>query len=91
MYGSTQIGIVRSEDVDAAATEWTIKGLSPSTVYNVTLTPKGQLEGAWGAYSTLPPGWFLVKNLKHCDKTDVAASLSWEPVDLDMASDYQAN
>ncbi|UMM24223.1 hypothetical protein L5515_004561 [Caenorhabditis briggsae] len=89
VYGNVRLQQIKSFDVDASQTEFVIRGLHPSTVYNVTLTPKDHNEVAWGAYATLPPGWFVVKNLKQCDKTDFAVSMSWEPVELDMASDYQ--
>lgn len=84
-----RIGTIKTAEVDASKTEWRIGGLDPQTIYNVTLQPKDHADGAWGAYATLPPGWFIVKNLKHCDKTDVATSMSWEPVDDDVATQYQ--
>ncbi|CAI5445350.1 unnamed protein product [Caenorhabditis angaria] len=89
VYGNVRLQQLKTFDVDASETEFVIRGLHPSTVYNVTLTPKDHNEVAWGAYATLPPGWFVVKNLKQCDKTDFAVSMSWEPVELNMASDYQ--
>uniref|UniRef100_A0A8R1HV11 Fibronectin type-III domain-containing protein n=1 Tax=Caenorhabditis japonica TaxID=281687 RepID=A0A8R1HV11_CAEJA len=89
VHGNVRLQQVKTFDVEASETEFVIRGLHPSTVYNVTLTPKDHNEVAWGAYATLPPGWFVVKNLKQCDKTDFAVSMSWEPVELNMASDYQ--
>ncbi|CAI4231782.1 unnamed protein product [Auanema sp. JU1783] len=89
VFPHVRIHQLKTFDVDASETEYVIRGLHPSTVYNVTLTPKDHNEVAWGAYATLPPGWFMVKNLKQCDRTDFAVSLSWEPVELNMASDYQ--
>jgi hypothetical protein len=86
---SVILGTVKMEDVDATKTEWKIRGLNPSTIYNVTLQPKDQPVGAWGAYATLPPGWFVVRNLKHCDQTDFATSMSWEPIDDETATHYQ--
>ncbi|CAB3401714.1 unnamed protein product [Caenorhabditis bovis] len=89
VYGNVRLHQIKTFDVEATETEFVIRGLHPSTVYNVTLTPKDHNEVAWGAYATLPPGWFMVKNLKQCDKTDFAVSMSWEPVELNMATDYQ--
>lgn len=40
-------------------------------------------------YATLPQGWFVVRNLVFCDKTNYAVSLNWEPIDLNMATHYQ--
>lgn len=80
---------MKTFDVEPWESDFVIRGLHPSTVYNVTLKPKDHNEVAWGGYATLPPGWFLVKNLKQCDKTNFAVSMSWEPVELDMASHYQ--
>ena len=69
------MGGVKSFDVSPTATEFTITGLEPASTYNVTLTLKDQMDGAWGVYSTLPPGWYLPRNLKHCDQTPFATSL----------------
>uniref|UniRef100_A0A7E4VM27 Fibronectin type III domain protein n=1 Tax=Panagrellus redivivus TaxID=6233 RepID=A0A7E4VM27_PANRE len=89
IYHTVRLNTIKTFDVDATNTDFVIRGLDPATTYNVTLQPKDQNDGAWGVYSTLPPGWFLPKNLKHCDKTQYATSMSWEPVELDMASHYQ--
>ncbi|VDO74656.1 unnamed protein product [Heligmosomoides polygyrus] len=89
VYSNVRINQVKTFDVESWESDFVIRGLNPSTVYNVTLKPKDHSEVAWGAYATLPPGWFLVKNLKQCDKTNFAVSMSWEPVELNMASDYQ--
>uniref|UniRef100_A0AC34QKY1 Fibronectin type-III domain-containing protein n=1 Tax=Panagrolaimus sp. JU765 TaxID=591449 RepID=A0AC34QKY1_9BILA len=86
-----RLNTIKSFDVDASKTEYIIRGLDPATTYNVTLQPKEQNDGAWGVYSTLPRDWFRVKNLKHCDKTKFATSMSWEPVELDMATHYQVH
>lgn len=63
--------------------------MDPATTYNVTILLKDQNDGAWGVYSTLPPGWYLPKNLKHCDRTNFATSMSWEPVEHNLATHYQ--
>uniref|UniRef100_A0A158P9A7 Fibronectin type III domain protein n=1 Tax=Angiostrongylus cantonensis TaxID=6313 RepID=A0A158P9A7_ANGCA len=89
VYSNVRIDQVKTFDVESWESDFVIRGLHPSTVYNITLKPKDHTEVAWGVYSTLPPGWFLVKNLKQCDKTNFAVSMSWEPVELDMASHYQ--
>uniref|UniRef100_A0A914E274 Fibronectin type-III domain-containing protein n=1 Tax=Acrobeloides nanus TaxID=290746 RepID=A0A914E274_9BILA len=90
IYPNVRLNIIRMFDVDASETEFVIRKLDPATTYNVTLIPKDQkTDGAWGAYSTLPPGWFLPRNLKHCDKTKHAISMSWEPVDHDLDTHYQ--
>ncbi|CAJ0598951.1 unnamed protein product [Cylicocyclus nassatus] len=89
VYKNVRINQVKTFEVEPWESDYVIRGLHPSTVYNVTLKPKDHNEVAWGAYATLPPGWFLVKNLKQCDKTNYAVSMSWEPVELNMASDYQ--
>nr|CAD2156885.1 unnamed protein product [Meloidogyne enterolobii] len=89
IYPHVRVGGVKSFDVSPTATEFTITGLEPASTYNVTLTLKDQMDGAWGVYSTLPPGWYLPRNLKHCDQTPFATSLSWEPVEANMASEYQ--
>uniref|UniRef100_A0A914W0E7 Fibronectin type-III domain-containing protein n=1 Tax=Plectus sambesii TaxID=2011161 RepID=A0A914W0E7_9BILA len=83
------LGTLKTVDVDATETDWKIRGLDPETIYNVTLNVKEQNVGAWGAYATLPPGWFVVRDLKSCDKTDFANSMSWEPIDEDTATHYQ--
>uniref|UniRef100_A0A914BWZ1 Fibronectin type-III domain-containing protein n=1 Tax=Acrobeloides nanus TaxID=290746 RepID=A0A914BWZ1_9BILA len=90
IYPNVRLNTIKTFNVDASETEFVIRDLDPATTYNVTLIPKEkQTDGAWGAYSTLPPGWFLPRNLKHCDKTNHATSMSWEPVDHDLATDYQ--
>ncbi|WKY00226.1 hypothetical protein Q1695_014798 [Nippostrongylus brasiliensis] len=89
VYPNVRINQVKTFDVESWESDFVIRGLHPSTVYNVTLKPKDHSEVAWGAYATLPPGWFLVKNLKQCDKTNFAVSMSWEPVELNMATHYQ--
>ncbi|KHJ91085.1 fibronectin type III domain protein [Oesophagostomum dentatum] len=89
VYPHVRINQLKTFEVEPWESDFVIRGLHPSTVYNVTLKPKDQNEAAWGAYATLPPGWFLVKNLKQCDKTNFAVSMSWEPVELNMASHYQ--
>ncbi|KJH44141.1 fibronectin type III domain protein [Dictyocaulus viviparus] len=89
VYGNVRIDQVKTFDVEPWESDFVIRGLHPSTVYKIVLKPKDHSEDAWGVYATLPPGWFLVKNLKQCDKTDFAVSMSWEPVELEMASHYQ--
>ncbi|CAJ0579194.1 unnamed protein product, partial [Mesorhabditis spiculigera] len=89
VYHNVRRHETKSFQVESTATQYTVKNLNPSTTYNCTLQPKDHAEGAWGAWSTLPPGWFLVKNLKQCDKTDFAVSMSWEPIVDNMASHYQ--
>lgn len=84
-----RVGAIKSFEVPATATEFVIPDLDPSSTYNVTLMLKDQNDGAWGVYSTLPPGWFQVKNLRHCDETQYATSMSWEPVPLNLATHYQ--
>ncbi|VDN03313.1 unnamed protein product [Thelazia callipaeda] len=81
--------VVRSAQVDDGITRYTIEDLDPSTVYNVSLQPRSGGEIISGAYATLPPGWFMVRNLVWCDKTNYALSLTWEPVELHKASHYQ--
>ncbi|KAK6015269.1 hypothetical protein OSTOST_19307, partial [Ostertagia ostertagi] len=86
VYGNVRINQVKTFDVEPyeSAPECTFtRALSTMSRSNLKITV------AWGAYATLPPGWFLVKNLKQCDKTNFAVSMSWEPVELDMATDYQ--
>uniref|UniRef100_A0AC35FY35 Fibronectin type-III domain-containing protein n=1 Tax=Panagrolaimus sp. PS1159 TaxID=55785 RepID=A0AC35FY35_9BILA len=63
IYNNVRLNTIKSFDVDATQTDFVIRGLDPATTYNVTLQPKEQNDGAWGVYSTLPPGWFLPKNL----------------------------
>ncbi|KAK0418386.1 hypothetical protein QR680_013533 [Steinernema hermaphroditum] len=89
VFKHVPLGRTKTFSVEAHETAFVIQNLSPSTTYNVTLVPRGMNDLASGVYSTLPPGWFLVKNLKHCDKTQYATSMSWEPVELNMASHYQ--
>ncbi|MCP9258787.1 hypothetical protein DINM_001788 [Dirofilaria immitis] len=82
------INVVRSTEVASGTTQYTIEDLEPSTVYNVSLQPQpGKI--AWGVYATLPPGWFMVRNLVWCDRTNYALSLTWEPVDRNKATHYQ--
>lgn len=89
VYPHVRLGTVKRYDVSPDSTEFIIRDLDPSTVYNVTLTVKDQNVGAWGAWSTLPPGWFVPRDLRYCDTTSYAVSLSWEPVELNMATHYQ--
>ncbi|CAD5222389.1 unnamed protein product [Bursaphelenchus xylophilus] len=89
VYPHVRINTIKSFEINATATEFVIKGLEPSTTYNVTLQLKDNNKGAWGAWSTMPPGWFVPKNLRYCDVTNYAVSMSWLPVELDLATDYQ--
>uniref|UniRef100_A0A915DKV5 Fibronectin type-III domain-containing protein n=1 Tax=Ditylenchus dipsaci TaxID=166011 RepID=A0A915DKV5_9BILA len=89
IYPNVRMNTIKTNDVSPTATEFVIRGLDPATTYNVTLSLKEQNDGAWGAYSTLPPGWYLPRNLKHCDETHYATSMSWEPVEMNMATHYQ--
>lgn len=89
VYSKVRLGTIRRLDVKPDATFFTIPDLDPSTTYNVTLTLKEQDAGAWGVWSTLPPGWYVPRNLRYCDETNYAVSLSWEPVDLNIATHYQ--
>ncbi|GMS87185.1 hypothetical protein PENTCL1PPCAC_9360, partial [Pristionchus entomophagus] len=89
VFKDVKTGVKKQFEVTANSTDFVINGLHPSTMYNVTLRPKEQSEGAWGAYATLPPGWFTVKNLKQCDRTHFAVSLSWEAVDQNQGTHYQ--
>ncbi len=79
----------RIVELDGDVEDHLITKLTPSTIYKVTLTPKGKTGEAWGAYATLPPGWFMVKNLKICQATNFALSLSWLPVEGATALRYQ--
>lgn len=72
--------------VNGDTDEFTITGLVPNTIYNVTLTPDAAGGGgAWGAYNTLPPGALVVKDLRVCNHTEFALSFSWEALDGDTA------
>uniref|UniRef100_A0A915B8J5 Fibronectin type-III domain-containing protein n=1 Tax=Parascaris univalens TaxID=6257 RepID=A0A915B8J5_PARUN len=84
-----RLNVIKSAQVDGITTNFTIRDLEPSTVYNVTLQPRGIADGASGVYATLPQGWFVVRNLVFCDRTNYAVSLNWEPIDLNMATHYQ--
>lgn len=83
------IHVLRSTNVPAGTTQFTIENLEPSTVYNVSLQTRPGDKVASGAYATLPPGWFMVRNLVWCDRTHYALSLTWEPVNLNKATHYQ--
>lgn len=83
------INVIRSAEIPAGTTQFTIEDLEPSTIYNVTLQTRPGDKVAWGAYATLPPGWFMVRNLVWCDRTNYAISLTWEPVNLNKATHYQ--
>lgn len=63
--------------------------MDPLTTYNVTLQLKDSHKGAYGVWSTLPPGWFVPRDLRYCDTTNYAVSMSWLPVELNAASEYQ--
>jgi hypothetical protein len=79
-------------EVPAGTREFTIKGLTPSTIYNVTLIPNNIAGGAWGAYNTLPPGALVVSNLRVCNATDFAVSFSWDALEGDtdqLGTDYR--
>lgn len=89
IYSNVNLNTIKKFDINPTITEFVIGGLDPATIYNVSLYLKDQNDGAWGVYSTLPPGWYLPKNLKHCDRTNFATSISWEPVDLNLATHYQ--
>ncbi|TKR65207.1 hypothetical protein L596_025641 [Steinernema carpocapsae] len=89
VFKYVRLNSIKTFEVHPHETSYIIPKLDPSTTYNVTLVPRGMNDRASGVYSTLPPGWFLVKNLKHCDKTLYATSMSWEPVELNMATHYQ--
>uniref|UniRef100_A0A913IDA2 Fibronectin type-III domain-containing protein n=1 Tax=Strongyloides stercoralis TaxID=6248 RepID=A0A913IDA2_STRER len=89
VFPYVRLNTIKSFEVDSSLTSFVLYGLDPSTTYNVTLMLRDQNDGAWGAYSTLPPGWFVPRNLKHCDKTNYAMSLNWEPVELNKATHYQ--
>ncbi|KAL3115899.1 hypothetical protein niasHT_007199 [Heterodera trifolii] len=84
-----RIGSMRTVDVPSTATELTIRGLEPTSTYNVTLQLKDQMDGAWSIYSTLQPGCFLPGDIRHCDQTPHATSMSWEPVLGAAATHYQ--
>ncbi|CDW52276.1 protein sidekick [Trichuris trichiura] len=75
--------------LEARKVDHVIRGLSPSTVYNVSLVPLNRTGGAWAVYATLPPGAFVVSSLKICDQTPFAFSLSFDPIDDPTASHYQ--
>ncbi|CAG9530835.1 unnamed protein product [Cercopithifilaria johnstoni] len=83
------INAIHSSEIPAGTTQYTIDDLEPSTIYNVTLETRPGGKVAWGAYATLPPGWFMVRNLVWCDRTNYALSLTWEPVNLNKATHYQ--
>ncbi|KAI6240848.1 hypothetical protein M3Y99_00392200 [Aphelenchoides fujianensis] len=89
IYPNVRLNTVKQFTVGPRETEFVIRDLDPATTYNVTLTPIGQSDGAWGVWSTLPPGWFVPRNLRYCDTTNYAVSMSWEPVELNLATHYQ--
>jgi hypothetical protein len=89
IYPNVRLNTIKSHELGPNVTEFIISGLNPATTYNVTLQLKDQAGGAWGAWSTLPPDWFVPINLRYCDTTNYAVSLSWEPVELNMATHYQ--
>ncbi len=81
---------VRVVELDEDVEDHLITRLTPSTIYRVTLTRKGEpWQEAWGAYATLPPDWFMVRNLEICQATNFALSLSWLPVVGATALRYQ--
>uniref|UniRef100_A0A914HBE2 Fibronectin type-III domain-containing protein n=1 Tax=Globodera rostochiensis TaxID=31243 RepID=A0A914HBE2_GLORO len=84
-----RIGSIRTLDVPSTATEFAIRGLEPTSTYNVTLQLKDQMDGAWSIYSTLQPGCFLPGDIRHCDQTRYATSMSWEPVVGGAGTHYQ--
>ncbi|VDN93409.1 unnamed protein product [Brugia pahangi] len=88
-FKHVHINAIRSAEIPAGTTQYTIENLEPSTVYNVTLKARPSGKIASGAYATLPPGWFMVRNLVWCDRTNYALSLTWEPVNLNKATHYQ--
>lgn len=77
------------DDVEGGAKDFVIRGLTPETVYNVTLHPRDSTHVAYGVYATLPPGAFVVRNLRVCEETGHALSMSWDPVDHVSATHYQ--
>ncbi|EJD74869.1 hypothetical protein LOAG_17881 [Loa loa] len=89
VFKHVPINAIRSTDIPAGTTQYTIEDLEPSTIYNVTLQTRPDGKVASGAYATLPPGWFMVRNLVWCDRTNHALSLTWEPVNLNKATHYQ--
>uniref|UniRef100_A0A915Q6K3 Fibronectin type-III domain-containing protein n=1 Tax=Setaria digitata TaxID=48799 RepID=A0A915Q6K3_9BILA len=89
VFDHVRPNVIRSAEVLAGTTQYTIDNLEPSTVYNVTLQPRPGGKAASGAYATLPPGWFMVRNLVWCDRTNYALSMTWEPVNLNKATHYQ--
>ncbi|KAI6201513.1 hypothetical protein M3Y96_00850200 [Aphelenchoides besseyi] len=89
IYPNVRLNTIKTFDVSPTSTEFVIRDLDPATTYNVTLLLKDQNNGAWGVWSTLPPGWFVPRNLRYCDQTNYAVSMSWEPVELNMATHYQ--
>lgn len=89
VFPHVRLDKIKSTTIDSGIRNYTIENLEPSTIYNVTLQPKGSAESAWGAYATLPPGWFIVRNFVWCDRTNYAISLNWEPLPLKLATHYQ--
>lgn len=83
------VNVIHSTEIPAGTTQYAIEDLEPSTIYNVTLQTRPGGKVAWGAYATLPPGWFMVRNLVWCDRTNYALSLAWEPVSRNKATHYQ--
>uniref|UniRef100_A0A183J6H4 Protein-tyrosine-phosphatase n=1 Tax=Soboliphyme baturini TaxID=241478 RepID=A0A183J6H4_9BILA len=76
-------------DVEPGKIEATITGLQPATIYNVTLVPKDRTQGIYGLFATLPLGSFVPRDLKVCDESAHAISLSFAPIDYASASHYQ--
>lgn len=67
---------------NASAVDFVLNDLHPNTIYNVSLTLANRPGGAWGAYATLPPGAFMVKNLQVCQMTNFAVAMSWDALNL---------
>lgn len=87
IYPNARTGAIKSFELSSSTTEYTIRGLEPATTYNLTLMTG--YDGAWGIFSTLTAGCFLPRDLKHCDQTQHATAMSWEPVEFNMATHYQ--
>uniref|UniRef100_A0A914XUP0 Fibronectin type-III domain-containing protein n=1 Tax=Plectus sambesii TaxID=2011161 RepID=A0A914XUP0_9BILA len=81
---------INSFEGDTMQPEHVLRDLHPGTTFNVSLQPKGRdVAPAWGVYSTLPLGDFAVTDLRLTDETEVAASISWKPVEHDSPVHYQ--
>lgn len=79
---------LHTEEIESTRRNYTITDLDPATTYNVSIRPKNQVNGAWGVYATLPPGWHMVRNFVWCAREDHAVSLKWDGIENDLASDY---